>query len=819
MSDIAFQDAVRAIRVFRRAPVYSASVVVTLTLALGAAAALFCLLDAVVLRPIRVPQPGALASLTRLNPQGQVRWIPVTLVAEFEQRQHVFKDLCGYAGGGVFTARVGRSVSAVSVEFVSGRYYDVLAVPPAVGRLLSSQDSPLIGEPNPVAVIGDGYWRRTLGADPAAVGRTIQVEGLVFTIVGVAPPGVSVQTDVAADITLPLAFLDRLYGDDSAQNATPNANYIIGRLRDGLSLDQAQVAAQQLWPAVQAESIPADLDAPGREEFKSARPRVESLARGFSFLRTRYANPLQTLAWLVGGLMALTCLNLSGLSLARAAARMPDLRVRLAVGARLKDVLRLVLFELLVLALAGAGLAVPLALWATRVIVRILWSGALPITLDVTPGARALAVVLSVAVILTVAAAALPALVIVGSSRRRTTTITSAIIPTRRWQRALVVGQVAISVALLFPASQLSRTLTNLRAIDPGLDLNHVIAARLVPQPGGYRDINEAAYYPELVARLKSLPGVQSVSLSHLFPSIVNTAATLRAVTRVDAAGTQMTRAAVDVVSPDFFRTVGIRQVAGRGFTWDDDTKHPQVAIVNSSLRARLFPGVDPVGARIRVGTSKAALEIVGVVADACLGDIRASHVPTIFRPTLQQPAYARSPAVQVRTEHDALAVSSDVRRTVATLGREQVLTLRSLAEQIDGSMAHERVAVGLSGYLAALAALLGGLGMFSLLAYSVAQREREFGLRLALGASWRALTFSAAVDGIIVTVAGLFVGIPAAFVVGRTIRGLLFGVEVVNMSALAEAAALMTVVAALAAAIPVLRAVGVNPVALLKNE
>jgi putative ABC transport system permease protein len=819
MTDIALQDTVRALRVFRQAPGYSVSVVLTLTLALGAAAALFCLLDALVLRSIRVPQPGALASLARLNPQGQVRWLPVTLVAEFERRQRVFKNLCGYAGGGVFTARVGRSVSAVSVEFVTGRYYDVLEVRPALGRLLSPQDSPLTGEPSPVAVIGDRYWRRTLGADPAAMGSTIRVEGLAFTIVGVTPPDVSVQTDVAADITLPLAFLDRLDGDDSAQNATPNANYILGRLRDGLSLDQAQAATQQLWPSVQAESTPPDLDAQGRDEFNSAWPRVESLARGFSFLRTRYGNPLQTLAWLVGGLVVLTCLNLSGLSLARAMARLPDLRVRLMIGARLKDVLRLVLLEMSVLALTGIGLALPLALWATSVIVQILWSGALPITLDVTPGARALALVIGVAIVLTVVAAALPALVIVRSSRRRTTATTSTVIATRRWQRALVVGQVAISVALLLPASQLAHTLTNLRALDSGLDLNNVITARLVPQPGGYRDLNEAAYYPELIARLKTLPAVQSVSLSHLFPSIVNTAATLRTVTRVDAASAPVTRAAVDVVSPDFFRTVGIRLVTGRGFTWDDDTKHPLVVVINSSLGEKLLPGVDPIGARIRVGTSKTPLQIVGIVADACLGDVRASHVPTVFRPTLQQPAYARSPAVQVRSSRNPLAVAGDVRRTVAALGREHVLTLRGLAEQIDASMANERVAAGLSGYLAALATLLAGLGMFGLLAYSVAQREREFGLRMALGASRSALVISAAVDAIIVTVAGLGIGVPLAFAVGRTIRGLLFGVEQVNLWALAEAVALMTFVAALAAAIPVLRAVAVNPAAMLRNE
>lgn len=819
MNDLVFSDFRHALRNLSRAPGFSLAVVATLGLGVGATAALFCLFNAVTLRMLPVRDPSRLAAVSRLNAQSQVRWIPVTTVAEFERQQHIFTHVCGYAGGAVFTATANKAVSAATVEFVTGRYHEVLDVRPALGRLLSPADAPLTGAPNPVAVLGYRFWERTFNSDPHALGGTLEVESVPFTIVGVAARGAGVQTDVAADIALPLAFLDRLYGDEPNPAKTPQANYIIGRLRDNLTPEQARAELQRVWPAVQAESIPAGMGPAEQVEFKSARAQFEPLATGFSFLRTRYAIPLRLLVALTAAMLALACLNLSGLFLARAAARESEMLVRLMLGAGRNHLVRQAFSEIVVLTLLGSALAMPLAWWTAQTIARVMWNGVMPMTLDVTPDLRVLGLMAGMVVMTTVSIGALPAWMISRSPALMPQGTRSVVAVRSRSRRVLVVAQVALSLALLFAAGLLTRSLSNLRAIDPGFDPRRVLTAKLIAQPGGYRDINESIYYPELVARLAALPGVQSVSLSHLFPTIVNTAAVLKPVARPDAGGTPSVRAAVDVVSPAFFRTVGIRREKGRAFSWDDDAKHPPVAVVNSSLASRLFPDGGAVGARIRVGTSPQSLQIVGVVGDACLGDLRASHVPTVFRPSLQQAAYVRSPAVEIRTAGDPTVLGSAVRRTVTALGREYVLTIRTLEEQIDGSIARERVAASLSSFLGGLAALLAGVGTFGLLAHTVARRRREIGVRMALGATRRTVVRSLVHESLALTTVGLAIGIPLAVAAGRLTRTLLVAVGHLDFVALASAAILLITVGVLASVIPAVRAANVDPATALRNE
>lgn len=818
-----FAAALRApLRRIRRAPLFSTIVIVTIAIGVGANTALFSVLNALLLRSLPVSHPEELVAISQVYADGRVHWMPVATVAEVARQDSDFTDVCGYAGGGILTTETEGRFEGALFEFVSGACTRVLGVKPMLGRLIADRDANLDGSPAPVAVLGYGYWQRHFGGDANAVGRTIRVAGVPLTIIGVTGPGFTgLQDDIAPDVTVPLTLLNRLLGKPAGQVST--ANYAVARLQRGVALAQAQAHLSAVWPAIAAATVPAQDD---QAQFRTSHVVVESAAGGFSYLRDEYAQPVLMLAGLAGLLLLLACVNLSGLLLTRAAASERELAIQRAIGASRRRLALERLVESVTLSGMGTIAALPLAWWADRALAHAMSAGSIMATTrPLTPDLRVLAVMAAFVFVIGVAVGTLPAR-FAGSRRGEERLLQSqhGAAPRRsRLGRALVIVQITVSFALLVGAALLAENFTRLRSADLGFRTDHVLLAALAGQPGGYGDVNEAAYLQELVSRLSALPGVTSVSLGRRFTTVLG--GTTPSTDPVSAIGrdgrTRTVPTILDIASPRFFETVGITRLGGRDFTWQDTPTSPPVAIVTASAARALFPEGDAIGRHVHAGSDpkQPPVEIVGVVNDISMGDVTRRDLPVLFRPALQQPQMARSPFVQIRTGVSPDALTSAVRRTVASLGHDYVIYARTLEDRIGDTIASERMAAGIAVLFAALALLLALIGLYGVLAYGVARRTREIGVRMALGASPRGVLRMVLMECAMLTLAGIAFGIPFAIALGRSFGALLFNVEAWNPAVLLGATVLFTAAALGAGLLPARRACRIDPMVALRSE
>jgi len=821
--DALVQDVRHAGRQLRRSPSLSLVVILTLTFSIGANTALFSVLNALVLRTLPVKEPERLAVLSVNDSHGQPgRFLYYDTYAELASHQHVFEAMALYVGGGLLKTETRGEISEGGVEAATPGYYELLGVRPALGRFISTADAPAVGEAAPVIVLGFRFWQRQFGADPRVVGETMKVDGLPLTIIGVTPPEFKgLYVDGGADFMVPLSVIRRLAGDPKLPIRSRNA---IGRLRAGATLEHARAEIGTIFPAIQATTLPSGLAPPAQDDLRSQRVQVDSIAAGFSALRTRYASPLEVLIGLTALLLTIGCANLAGLLMARAAAREQQLAICLALGAtRARLVQQLVVESLLLSALGAAG-ALLLAWWASDALAATLWSGTAPRAISMTPDARVLGLMAAVTTIVGLIVGAFPAF---AASRQRDhiglhpAHTTGQ--PTSRWGRSLLVAQVALSLVLVFGAALFAGSLAKLRAIDTGFRTNGILWGRAFAVPGGYDRFDEASYYPALVGQLSALPGVQSVALSKLFPAYFTFPARLDSIARTES-GDASTEVAglMETVSPRFFETFDIAFVDGRDFTWHDDLRSTAVAIVNSSLSRKLFPGGRAIGQRIRVGTDpgRRILQIVGVVNDSVITNMRGlAHQPVVFRPALQEPRMARASDVSVRASGDLHATADAMKRTVTALGHEYLRGVQTLGEELDRSMLQERLLAALSSLCAALAVLLAFIGLHGLLAHAVVRRRREIGVRMALGASRRTVMRMVVSEGLGLTVLGVLIGIPCALLVARLAVTLLFGLAPSDPMMLAAAGLFFVIVGASAGLLPARRAATVDPIVALRDE
>jgi predicted permease len=823
MIDALLHDIRYAVRGLRRSPGFSLVVILTLAFGIGANTALYSVLNALVLRTLPVKEPGRLVMLSINDSRGQPgRFLYYDTYVELASRQHVFEAMSLYVGGGLLKTETRGELSEGGVEAATPGYYDLLGVRPHLGRFIAASDAPAVGDAAPVVVLGYRFWQRQFGADPRAVGETMKVDGVPLSIIGVTPPEYrGLYVDGGADFMVPLSVIRRLAGDPRMPIRSRSA---IGRLRPGITLEQARAEISTMFPAIHAATIPPGLAPREQDNMRSERVQVDSIATGFSGLRARYAAPLQVLIALTALLLTIGCANLSGLLLARAVAREQQLAICLALGATRARLVQQLVVESLLLSALGACAAVLLAWWASDAIAVTLWAGAAsPRAMSMTPDARVLGLMAAVATAIGLTVGALPGVVAtrtrdqIGLQPAHTVAGSTGL-----WGRSLLVAQVALSLVLVFGAALFAGSLAKLRAIDVGFHAEGIVWGRAFAVPGGYNQFDEASYYPMLVSQLSSLPGVQSVALSKLFPAFFSFPARLDLIARTgDDASTEVP-GVMETVSPRFFETVGILHVQGRDFTWHDDLKGTAVAIVNRSLSQKLFAGANPLGQRIRVGNEPArrALDIVGVVDDAVITNLKTSaHQPVVFRPSLQEPRIARASDVSVRTTGDPHAAADAMRHTVMALGHEYLRNVQTLDEELDRSLLQERLLATLSSLCAAMAVLLAFIGLHGLLAYAVARRRREIGVRMALGASRLSVMRLVVGEGLALTLLGVTIGVPFALLVARLVGALLFGLKPSDPATLVGAALFFVVVGATAGFLPGLRASSVDPMTALRDE
>jgi putative ABC transport system permease protein len=829
MTTLAFEplrrDVAYAIRTYRRAPGVAITAAISLGLAIGATTAIVSLLNALVLRQLPVNDPASLVQVsttTRLQGEAQLTY---PLFRELAARQQVFSDVIGTWGNSVLTVNDNGALSKALVWAGTGNLHHALGLAPSAGRLLAERDMSLDGSAGaPVAVIGDGFWQRHYRGDPSVVGRTIHIENQPFTIVGVAPAGFtgfSVVTE--PDLTIPLAAVPLLSGRSPSSFATSEARIVrmVGRLKPSVTLDQARAQLAAVWPSAREAAVPPTYSDDRRAEFLSIDLRVTSAATGTdTTLRRQYTRPLVILLGVATLVLLIACTTVAGLLLSRASTRRHEIGMRLALGASRWHVARQLITEGVVLSLAGAAGGILLSYWACAAIVRIVFDELLvPAVFNGGPDGRVVALTTMAAVVAGVLCTLVPAW-----RGTRGTAVDALRADARTMSRSshtgrLIVGtQLALSLVLLATAGVLIRSLSELHALDTGIERsdNVFVAYPEAARPGAYAKVDNDSYYREVLRRIESLPGVTHASISLLKPGsgggFRDAVVPIGAI--ADAAGVDATRSPV---SPGFFDAVGLRIVKGRGFDWRDSSRNQGVTVLSESLARTLFGNSDPIGQRVRVGLdpSRNSVEVIGVVADARLYDLKDSDLMAAYTAALQD-RNASLKCFVIRA--DGLSPTA-LHAAVEQLGVERVGNIVTLQYITDRSLLLERLTASISTFFGALVVLLAGVGVFGLMSQAVTQRRKEIGIRMAVGANRSRVVRDVVRDTLIVTLGGVAAGLLGAVAAVRLVETLLFGVTPQDPLALSAAAASLIVTALLACTLPAIRASRTDPLIALRSD
>jgi predicted permease len=799
------------LRTLRRTRGFSVVAVLSFALGIGANAAIFTLLNAVMLRRLPVQDPDRLVQITRLL-DGRPGFVSYPL---FEHFRDNVNSISGAFAQGTFDRAIviDGEDEFVTADLVSGSYSMVLGIRPAVGRLLGPADD-VLSPASPAAVITDRYWLRRFGRSPSAIGKSFTIGDRTFTIVGVAPPSYEgARPGRTPDLMLPLLMMM----SDVQRRATGfNWLNLLARLKPGATVEQANAEVQVLFDAVRQLQAAG---APEKERAGILRQRAAALSApdGFNPIRDNIAPPLLILMGIVGLILLLACVNLSGLLLARAAARQREISIRLAIGAGRGRLVRQFLTESLVLASLGGGVGLAMASWFSARLFALFINGR-EVVLSVAPDWRVLAFTCAVSLLACCAAGLTPALLAVRVN------VNPALKEVRvhghgRLGKALVVAQLAISMVLLVGATLFVGTLVKLYAVDRGFESDGVLVVSVRssrPYPASRAKVVQGA----LLDRLRTMPGVRSASAAQMLPvggSLWDRRVQVEGYTFRPAESEQV---GFNVIAPDYFSTLGTPLMAGREFSDRDTDTAPAVAIVNESFVRRFFGEGAALGRRVT--SVNVTYEIVGVVGDAKYQHLREGIIDTMYIPWMQ-----RDDAQPSSYNYLARAVAGDPMRLAPGLDRLvrevdpvlRVRTARTYAAIVDQSIVTERIMATLGGFFGVLALLVAALGMFGVLAFQVARRTNELGVRMALGASRRTMMGLVLRDVVVMVVAGISIGAGVALVLTGIARKILFGLTPTDPGVFAVAASALAVAAVLAGWLPARRASRVDPLVALRHE
>jgi predicted permease len=661
------------------------------------------------------------------------------------------------------------------------------------------------------------------------VRKQIRIEGHPFIIVGVTRKWFTGLTiGEPPEITVPLPAIPLITpGSFDLESRAILWLYPIGRLKDGVTIEQARAQLQSFWPDVLLAS--ASTAAPGlrRQTFLSmgldVSPAAKGIARGLS---SQFERPLYILAAIVGLILVLACVNLANLMLARAAARSHEMSVRVAIGASRGALFRQVLAESVVLSLTGALLGLAFAFWGSHALVLLMTEGSsVPVSLDLSPDLRVLALTLSVAALTAILFGLAPAW---RCSRQDPASFlqqnAQSLGGSAKLGKSLIVAQVALSLVLLFGAGLFVRSFERLRSVSLGFDESRLLQITLNPRPGGYDNLDMASYHKQLLQRIAGIPGVSSVGYADV--SIPSPQAWHETVSRSSAdvnVGIHFLANGA-MVSPHLLETLAIPLLDGREFDETADQKHPRVAIVSKSLAKRLFPDGQAVGKSIRFGflPDFQNVEIVGIAADARIFDLRDAAPQVVYfsyLQGLQQWGDVQRGDLFVRASGPAEALAKSVGHEIESLGHEYALETKTIQQTTSQVLTEERVTALLSAFFAALALLLASIGLCGLMSYAVTRRTREIGIRIAVGAQRQNVLWLVLGETLALALCGIAIGIPSALAATRLIARMLFGLSPSDLPTIASVSLLLLLVAVCAGYLPARRASVVEPIVALRRE
>jgi predicted permease len=804
------QDARYGARLLKRSPGLTVTIVFTLALAIGANAAIFSLVEAVLLRMLPVREPHSLVIVRALSRQGARDSFSHTDYEWLRDHSQAFSAMSASAVWKM-TLDAGDHKERVTAELVSGNYFALLGVEPAAGRMISVDDD---HQGRLIAVLSHAYWQRSFAGRDDALGGTLRLNGALLTIVGVAPPGFEGEfAGSPPDFWVPLGVQPALSAGGRSSLHTRNVSWldVMARLRPGVTVAQARAGMPPLL-----ESLRADLRVDAQNDYLGA-ITIEPGGGGLSSLRDYYAQPLRLLMALVAVVLLIACANVANLLVAQSAARRREFAVRLAIGAGRARVVRQLLTESFLLAAMASVAGLALADGLVRVLLAV----------SVVQG---LEVHLNLSVLAFTAAISTAAAVTFGLAPARQcnridpwptlkSEITAAGTGARfSPSRLLVVTQTALSLVLVIASGLLLRTLLNLKAIDPGFD-EQVLEANL---DTSLISGNGAALGTALLERLTTVPGVERASFSQFgFGRGASRICCVSLEGYVPHANEDKS-VRIQPVSAEYFRSLSIPIIAGRPFTDADRNRAPQVAIINETMARRYFRGADPLGKRFAWSpTAPKDIEIVGVVRDAKYDNLRQDSPRLVYLPALQQRSGPNFVQIRAKThsERQVATLFQDLRSAIRAVNPGiRIVSLEPLSAAVNRTLAPERLVSWLSMGFGIVAILLTSVGLYGILAYNVVRKTKEFGIRMALGAGRLTIVRMVMTEAVVLVGIGLMLGLAAAASFGNLAAKLLFGVQPRDTMTFASATLILVLVAIAAGYIPARRATRVEPATALRN-
>jgi predicted permease len=820
-----------SLRLLRKSPLYTGVAVASLALGLGANTAIFSLLDQILFRPLPVRNPHELVVLKSPDSisgfyQGDssVRLFSYPMYQDMRDRNRAFDGLIARFP---LSANLAYQAPAeeVAAELVSGNFFEALGVPPARGRLFTQQDDRTKGA-HPVAVLSYGFWTRRFGGNPAIVGQTVRVNSTAMTVIGVAPEkfyGVDISR--APDVYVPLMMKAQMTPTwDRLEDRNAHWLSLIGRVRHGLSPTQAAAAIQATYkPLVEAElaSLRVEITAARRERYLNGKLTLLPGFNGVPTFREQASGTLLVLMCMVGLVLLVACANVANLTAARGFGRQREVAVRLALGARRSHLVRQFLMESVMLSIFGAAAGLFLADWTASLITSHLPGDPGGLTRGVD--ARMFVFAFGLSILTGVAFGLLPALQatrpdVQGVLKDQAANILGGSGHLRS-RRILVIAQVALSLLLLVGSGLFSRSLRNLQRIDPGFRTDHLVLFTMDASRIGYGQARVLQLYDTIRQRLKKLPGVASAALGDVVPLNGDQNISSVKVEGHQAGPDEDTSSRREEVSPEFFATMRIPLLRGRDFTPQDRQGAAKVAVVNETFVRNFFAGGEAIGKRFAFGRAAADIEIVGVAKDAKYDNLHNENLRQVYIP------YGQAERLNTMTAHIQTTLSPEalmpvLRREMAQIDPDLSLSnLISMEGQVRASLFVERLVAILCAAFSALATILASVGLYGAVAFSVARRTHEIGIRMALGAERRRILRMVLKEVAWMWLIGVGVGLPAAVGLARLIQSNLYGVGPTDPVTLAGSVALMLGMSLAAGFLPALRAATVDPMEALHYQ
>jgi putative ABC transport system permease protein len=826
------QDIRYALRLLRKTPLITGIAVISLALGIGANTAIFSLIDAVMLRMLPVQNPEQLAQIkfhrTKSNRTSESVTNPIW--EQVRDHQDAFSGVFAWGlGSNNFDLADGGEENEVGGLYVSGNYFAVLGVRPAEGRLIAASDD--VRGCSGAAVLSYGFWQSQYGGTPSAIGSLIRLNGHWLPIIGVTQEGFTgTEVGERLDVSLPICAEAILDGKNSMLDDRSSWWIkMMGRLRPGMSVKQANARMKVLSPELFGAVVPQDWPANYQDEFRKYTFSISPGATGsggfLGSLREQYSRPLEILMFVVGLVLLIACANIASLLLARSAARQKEIAVRLSLGASRRRLIRQVLTESIVLASVGAILGIFFARWGSALLVRFVSTQQSQVFLDLKMDGRILAFTIGVTFLCGVLFGILPAFRSTGGDAisamkegqpagRRSQSASA------RW---IVATQIALSLILLVGTGLFIHTFANLMTFNAGFDRNNVLMVDTNIHNATIAEPARAALYSQMLAKLQAIPGVVSASQCWMEPLSGREWNEDVRVRGYQAPHGVEPLVYLNWVTPAYFSTMRTALLEGRVFDVRDSTTSARVAVVNQLFVKTYFPGQYPVGKHISFHGEEMfrgqPLEIVGVVQNAKYDSLDQEFLATAYIPLAQAGSVGEETAFEVRTAVSPEALIPAVRDAMASVNKSASLQFTTLKRQADDSVLQEHLMAVLSGFFGGLALLLTAIGVYGVMAYVVTQRTHEIGVRMALGAERHSILRLVMRDAAIVLATGIAVGLLGSVWVTRLVQQLLFGVKPTDPWSLALAIAALVSVALVASYIPARRAMHVDPMVALRDE